>query len=147
MPLMQDAAAVTDILQLRLLLVRPTTQPTRQHRPDEGPRDEAGRPLIRKLGTIDLDLVETTPVVFHGRLWRFEWVRWSEGTSRYWDNQRRTNHFRFRDPATGEVTAPFADGHEFGSAFVEGETVYVTGTQGRSRIRATKCAWSVPATW
>ena len=51
-----------------------------------GPLDADGRPLIRKLGTIDLDLVETTPVVFGNRLYRFEWVR--EG---YWDNARKTN--------------------------------------------------------
>ena len=98
-----------------------------------GPLDADGRPLIRKLGTIDLDLVETTPVVFGGKLWRFEWVRQGLG-QQYWDNQRRTNYFRFRDPATGEVTAPFADGHEFGSAFVNGDTIYVTGTKGRSRV-------------
>lgn len=98
-----------------------------------GPIDADGRPLIRKLGTIDLDLVETTPVVLNGRLWRFEWVRHGFG-QQYWDNRRATNHFRFRDPATGEVTAPFADGHEFGSAFVHDGTVYVTGTLGRSQI-------------
>ena len=93
------------------------------------PLDENEKPLIRKLGTIDLDLVETTPVVFNNRLWRFEWVR--DG---YWNNQRHTNYFRFRDPATGEVTPPFADGHEFGSAFVNVDTVFVSGTQNRSRI-------------
>src|SRR6266581_697650 len=89
----------------------------------------AGRPLIRKLGTIDLDLVETTPVVFNGRLYRFEWVR--EG---YWNNQRRTNYFRFVDHETGETSPSFADGHEFGSAFVNGKTMYVTGTQGRGGV-------------
>lgn len=92
-----------------------------------------GRPLIRKLGTIDLDMVETTPVVLNGRLWRFEWVRQGVG-QQYWNNARQTNYFRFRDPANGAVTAPFAEGHEFGSAFVEGDTVYVTGTQGRNRV-------------
>jgi lysophospholipase L1-like esterase/pimeloyl-ACP methyl ester carboxylesterase len=98
-----------------------------------GPLDADGRPLIRKLGTIDLDLVETTPVVLNGKLWRFEWVRQGIG-QQYWDNQRRTNYFRFRDPANSEVTPPFADGHEFGSAFVQGDTIYVTGTQGRNRV-------------
>src|SRR5258706_4655583 len=93
----------------------------------------AERPLIRKLGTIDLDMVETTPVVFHGTLWRFEWVRQGIG-QQYWNNKRHTNYFRFRNPATGEVTPPFGDGHEFGSAFVEGESVCVTGTVGRNRI-------------
>lgn len=94
-----------------------------------GPVDAHGRPLIRKLGTLDLDLVETTPVVFSNRLYRFEWVR--DG---YWNNARKTNFFRFIDSETGEATPPFADGHEFGSAFVEGNRVYVTGTLGRSRV-------------
>ena len=133
-PQTKKAGAVMDIREVRLVPARLNAPPAREPRPGEGPRDEAGRPLIRKLGTVDLDLVETTPVVFHARLWRFEWVRWADGTSRYWDNQRRTNYFRFRDPATGEVTPAFADGHEFGSAFVEGGMVYVTGTQGRSRV-------------
>ncbi|HTH49530.1 MAG TPA: GDSL-type esterase/lipase family protein [Candidatus Limnocylindria bacterium] len=98
-----------------------------------GPLDAAERPLIRKLGTIDLDMVETTPVMLGGRLWRFEWVRQGTG-QQYWDNKRATNYFRFRDPATGEVTPPFADGHEFGSAFVHDGTVYVTGTFGRGQV-------------
>jgi lysophospholipase L1-like esterase len=93
------------------------------------PIDENRRPLIRKLGSLDLDLVETTPIVLSNRLWRFEWVR--EG---YWDNKRKTNYFRFRDPKTGEVTEPFADGHEFGSAFVNDGQVYVTGTSNRGEI-------------
>lgn len=93
------------------------------------PIDEKRRPLIRKLGTVDLDLVETTPVVMSNRLWRFEWVR--EG---YWDNKRKTNYFRFRDPRTGEVTEAFADGHEFGSAFVNEGVVHVTGTFGRGEV-------------
>lgn len=94
-----------------------------------GPVDAEGRPLIRKLGTVDLDLVETTPVVLGKRLYRFEWVR--EG---YWDNARKANYFRFVDHETGQPTSPFADGHEFGSAFVEGDQVYVTGTLDRSRV-------------
>jgi pimeloyl-ACP methyl ester carboxylesterase len=94
-----------------------------------GPLDVGNRPLIRKLGTIDLDLVETTPLVFKGRLYRFEWVR--EG---YWNNQRKTNYFRLVDHETGAPTEAFADGHEFGSAFVQGDTMYVTGTEGRNRI-------------
>jgi hypothetical protein len=97
------------------------------------PIDAAGRPLIRKLGTIDLDLVETTPVVWRGRLWRFEWVRQGTG-QQYWQNQRHTNYFRFRDAQNAGETRPFADGHEFGSAYVKDGTAYVTGTLGRSRV-------------
>ncbi len=98
-----------------------------------GPVDGERRPLIRKLGTIDLDMVETTPIVFGEKLWRLEWVRQGIG-QQYWGNRRQTNYFRFRDPAKGEVTAAFADGQEFGSAFVHDKVVYVTGTQGRSHV-------------
>jgi pimeloyl-ACP methyl ester carboxylesterase len=94
-----------------------------------GPLDASKKPLIRKQGTIDLDLVETTPVVFSNRLYRFEWVRES-----YWNNQRKTNYFRLIDHETGETLPPFADGHEFGSAFVNGGTMYVTGTKGRGAV-------------
>jgi hypothetical protein len=52
----------------------------------------------------------------------------------YWNNERHTNYFRFRDPETGEITPPFADGHEFGSAFVRDGRVYVTGTEGRHKV-------------
>ena len=33
-------------------------------------QQETGKPLIVKRGTIDLDLVEITPVVFKGKLYR-----------------------------------------------------------------------------
>ena len=42
----------------------------------------AGRPVIRKLGTLDCDMVETTPIVFQGRLYRFEYVR-----ANHWANK------------------------------------------------------------
>jgi len=99
--------------------------------PIPGPVDAAGRPLIVKLGTIDCDMVETTPLVFQGRIYRCEWVR-----PDYWANVSKQPYFRLVDRATGEATAPFAHGCEFASGFVEGDTVYVTGTAGdRATIR------------
>jgi len=85
--------------------------------------DAAGRPRIIKRGTIDCDLVETTPVVFRKHVYRFEWVR-----PGYWDNAHRRSYFRFIDRETGKPTEPFAWDCEFGSAFVEGKRVYVTGS-------------------
>ncbi|MBE0535445.1 MAG: hypothetical protein IH624_07215 [Phycisphaerae bacterium] len=79
------------------------------------------KPHIVKLGTIDVDLVETTPVVFKHRLYRFEYVR-----QRYWANKTGDSYFRFVDHATGRPTAPFAKGFHLGSAFVDNDTVYVT---------------------
>jgi hypothetical protein len=78
-------------------------------------------PRITKLGTIDCDLVETNPVVFGGRLYRFEYVRQS-----YAGNQMENSYFRLVDHETGECTPDFAHGYHLGCAFVEGDTVYVT---------------------
>ena len=81
--------------------------------------DKPKRPTIRKLGTIDLLMVETTPVVFKGRLHRFEYVRDNHPANRTGDS-----YFRFVDVATGKATPAFAKGRHLGCAFVEGETVY-----------------------
>jgi hypothetical protein len=87
----------------------------------QAPTDAEGRPLIVKSGTIDVDLVETTPIVFKNKVYRFEYVR--QG---YWDNQTGDSYFRFVDHETGKSTESFAKGFHLGSAFVENETVYVT---------------------
>lgn len=87
------------------------------------PVDQQGRPLIRKLGTIDCDMVETTPIVFRGKVYRCEWVRKS-----YKSNELCENYFRLVDLSTGKATMPFAKGYVFASAFVDGDTLYVTGT-------------------
>ncbi|MBI4328154.1 MAG: alpha-L-fucosidase [Chloroflexi bacterium] len=88
------------------------------------PVDALGRPKIVKLGTIDCDLVETTPIVFQGRLYRCEWVR-----TGYAGNRLKQDHFRLVDHQTGRATPAFARGYLFASAFVESNTVHVTGTR------------------
>ena len=87
----------------------------------EQPAPEAEKPQIIKLGTIDCDLVETSPVVFHGKVYRFEYVR-----PGYWNNHTGDSYFRFVDHETGEPTPSFAKGFHLGSAFVDNNTVYVT---------------------
>ena len=72
----------------------------------QAPTDDEGRPLIIKSGTIDSDLVETTPIVFKNKVYRFEYVR--QG---YWANQTGDSYFRFIDHETGEPTASFAKGN------------------------------------
>ena len=79
------------------------------------------RPLIRKMGTIDCDLVETNPVAFRGRLYRFEYVR-----PQYWANSTRDSYFRFVDHGSGELSAPFAVGYHMGCAFADGDAIYVS---------------------
>ncbi len=90
-------------------------------------------PAIRKLGTIDCDMVEATPIVLKGRLYRFEYVR-----RNYKPNQTGDSYFRFIDCKTGKPTPSFAAGYHLGSAFVDGGTVYVYGVKdwGKSAIQA-----------
>jgi hypothetical protein len=85
------------------------------------PIDAEGRPLIEKIGTIDCDMVETTPVVFKDKVYRFEYVR-----TNYWNNKTGDSYFRFVDHQTGKQTPSFAKGFHFGSAAVLDNTVYVT---------------------
>ena len=94
-----------------------------------GPVDDAGRPLIEKLGTIECDVVESTPVVLRGKLYRFEWMRENAP-----ENKLKKNYFRFIDVETGNITKPFGFGHTFGSVFVENDTIYVTGTGSGHRV-------------
>jgi hypothetical protein len=80
------------------------------------------RPIIKKLGTIDLLMVETTPVAFKNRLYRFEYVR-----DNYHANKTGASYFRFIDAATGRATPAFAKGKHLGCAYAEGGTMYVFG--------------------
>ena len=85
------------------------------------PIDAEGRPLIVKTGTIDCDMVETTPVVFKDKVYRFEYVR-----TNYWNNKTGDSYFRFVDHETGKPTTSFARGFHFGSAVVLDNIAYVT---------------------
>jgi hypothetical protein len=88
----------------------------------DGPVDAQGRPLIKKLGTIDVDKVETSPIVFHGKLYRCEWFR-------------NADCFHFVDCQTGQTTPQFARGWQFASAFVDNDMVYVSGTKASDEVR------------
>jgi hypothetical protein len=83
---------------------------------------ELPRPQIRKLGTLDLDMVEATPVVIRGRLYRFEYVR-----KDYHANTTGDSYFRFIDVATGEATPAFARGYDLGCAYAEGDSMWAFG--------------------
>lgn len=89
-------------------------------------RDTSGKPIIRKLGTVDCDMVETTPVVFHDRLYRFEYVRHPY----YKPNTTGASYFRFVDMDRGAYTPAFARGYHLGVAHAQGDTMYVYGVPG-----------------
>ncbi|MEA4890160.1 MAG: hypothetical protein VB070_11910 [Clostridiaceae bacterium] len=80
---------------------------------------------IRKLGTIKCDVVETTPVVFHDRLYRLEYFRAHKHNE---SNSSETTHLHFVDTYTNQATKPFAQNHHFGTAFVDGDFMYVSAT-------------------
>lgn len=90
------------------------------------PARKLERPLIHKLGTIDTDMVETQPIVFSGKLYRFESVRTKSP-----HNKIGLPYFRFIDVAAGKPTPAFAEGRGFGCAYVDGDTMYVFGTPSR----------------
>ncbi|HOG52213.1 MAG TPA: hypothetical protein PKY10_16615, partial [Lentisphaeria bacterium] len=82
------------------------------------------RHRIIKLGTIDLDTVETNPIVFRGRLYRFEYIR-----ERYHANVLQNSYFRFVDVETGVAGQPFGVGLHMGNAFVWDDRVIVTAVE------------------
>ncbi len=84
--------------------------------------DEPIRPQIHKLGTLDLDMVEATPVVFKDRLYRFEYVRKDHHA-----NTTGDSYFRFLDVETGQTTPAFAHGYDLGCAYAENGAMWAFG--------------------
>ena len=90
---------------------------------------------IVKRGTIDLDIIESNPIVFKGQLYRFEYIRFSSQEKRYHKNDLGLSYFRFVNVSTGEILAPFAQNLHMGNAFVWQNRVYVTAVEGWGKSR------------
>lgn len=75
-----------------------------------------GRPLVEKLGTVGVDLCETSPFVFKGKPYRLEW-------------HRNAGRLRIMDHDTQAELCHFGDKHRFPCVFVKDDTVYVYGTK------------------
>lgn len=111
------------------------------------------RPPIHVLGTVDLLLVETTPLVIDGKLWRFESVR-----PEYWDNRQSTgptgsSYLRLVDVASGSATVPFGLNHGLGCAVYDEATstvyAYATSADSSSGGNSVVVFWSIDGmkTW
>ena len=61
------------------------------------------------------------PIVFKNKVYRYEYVR-----KVYKPNTTGDSYSRFIDHESGEPTPAFAEGYHLGSAFVDGDSVYVT---------------------
>ena len=81
---------------------------------------------ITKLGTIETDIVESNPIVWKGKLYRFDYIRADRGNRNYCGRADRSSYFRFVDVATNEVVTTFGSGLHMGSAFTNGEKIVVT---------------------
>lgn len=87
------------------------------------------RKRLKKLGTVKINTVETTPIVWKGKLLRFEWVRCEQwGGAGGVDNKIGCYHFV--DAETEASLGCFADDHSFGCCYAEGGKMYVHGVRG-----------------
>ncbi len=87
------------------------------------------RKRLKKLGTVKINFVEATPVVWQGRLLRFEWVR-----NKFWSGaggvEREYGCYHFVDAKTETSLGEFAKDHAFGCAYAEDGRMYVHGVRG-----------------
>ncbi len=87
------------------------------------------KPVIRKLGTISCNcIVETTPIVYRGELYRFEVVRrksFTSATKGSWRDVEDSPSLRFVNVRTNESTPIFAEDHTFGFPIVVDDEMYV----------------------
>lgn len=86
------------------------------------------RKTLKKIGTLKIGIVETTPVIWKGRLLRFEWMRKSNEYG-YPVNPKGYDYYHFVDMETGELTPEFGTGHTFGCPYIENDIAYVYGVK------------------
>lgn len=98
---------------------------------------------LHKCGTLAIDIVETTPIVWKGKLWRFEWFR-SFGRARDLGLTNATcPGYRFvcMEPGSTETSPIFAQGCSFGSAYCENDTMYVIATSSKKNTDSNGHVW------
>lgn len=90
-------------------------------------------PKIRRHGTIKFGTVESTPIVFKGNLYRFEYCRPANShhlSDTNLDNPNPWSSFHFIDLKTGGRTPSFAKNHHLGCAYTDGGVMYAVGVDG-----------------
>ena len=90
------------------------------------------RKTLKKLGTVKINIVEATPVVWKDRLLRFEWLRpntWGLAGQQATGQVLSINgNYHFVDAFTEEeVGAQFAEGYAFGCCYSENGKMYAFG--------------------
>jgi len=82
------------------------------------------KPKIRKLGTIDLGIVESTPIAFKGELYRFVFMRPNDLNPK---NPSDISYSQFINCRSGWESPHMALDHQLCSAYTDGGVMYVTG--------------------
>jgi len=99
--------------------------------------------LIRKKGTIDCDVVKSTPVVFKEVLYRFECMK-RQGSPK----EPAYLFSRFVNAATGEASFPVAVGLDMTTAFVWENKIHIFGIKNQTHVYETNSddliSWSTP---
>lgn len=81
--------------------------------------------LVKK-GTVKIDVVETTPVVWKGELLRFEWERtWNKAAAKV-----ENGAYHFIKMSDESEMPYFAYDHSFGCCYAENDIMYVHGIRG-----------------
>lgn len=87
------------------------------------------RKTLKKLGTVKISVVESTPVMWKNRLLRFEWAR-----NNAWGSaggvDRAIGCYRLVDMEDESTVCEFADDHAFGCCYTDGERMYAHGVRG-----------------
>ena len=85
---------------------------------------------LEKKGTIDIYIVEANPIVFKGKPYLMEYIRYRGENRRYRGNTTGDSYFRFRDMTDLKTVTPaFGKGLHMGNAFVHDGRIYVTAVE------------------
>jgi len=87
------------------------------------------RKTLRKIGTIKISVVETTPIVWKDKLLRFEWSRTSEWC-KDGRGDRKIGCYRLINMENETTVCEFAQDHAFGCCYTDGEKVFAHGVRG-----------------
>lgn len=99
------------------------------------------RKTLQKLGTVKINAVESTPVVWKDKLLRFEWVR-NSTYGKAGGVTKTVGCYHFVDMETEQPLFEFANDHSFGCCIAEGDKMYVHGTRGGGGGNVLDTFWS-----
>lgn len=98
-------------------------------------KQTATAPLIKRLGSIDRDIVEANYIVFRGELYLFEGIRYQAFTHPYYANDRGCCYCRLRRMSDHQIISEFGYGLHMPQAFVFNDKLYVIGVDDHRTVR------------